>query len=420
MYVNRYGAGQIDYQAAYVPVPKQTTTSFRSGPRFGGAEITDPYELFREQSTVFSNPYDTGHEFRTEKQILQTSHREVYLVGKGAYSTARYRGPLWIASGNGGITSFESPPEISLQVYGTKAISATRPNRPIASPAQDLAEIVREGFPKFVGGSVLKPAFHGSKDWRAGVKRSGDEFLNWNFGVLPTISMIVDAVNVVLKSYDTLAQFIRDSERVVRRQHSFDPIIDTSFVVDSSSYPFEIPDTGNGGWGTEFSRATMGWKVNRSLRRDIRFSGAYTYFVNKKGKDPLSELDRYRQLARKLVNVEITLDVVWALTPWSWLIDWFVDFGDVLTNAVAFSQDGLVLRYGYIMCESTLDRVSTIDKLLINGDSMGPLSTTYRTVRKERLKASPFGFGIQPAQFSAQQWAILGALGMTKGSNLLR
>jgi hypothetical protein len=47
-----------------------------------------------------------------------------------------------------------------------------------------------------------------------------------------------------------------------------------------------------------------------------------------------------------------------------------------------------------------------------------PISSLYRSERKERWKATPYGFGLNMAGFTDQQWAILAALGMTKSPRI--
>jgi len=41
-------------------------------------------------------------------------------------------------------------------------------------------------------------------------------------------------------------------------------------------------------------------------------------------------------------------------------------------------------------------------------------------VKKERAKATPYGFGVDPATFSEWQWSILAALGLTLGPHKMR
>jgi len=38
---------------------------------------------------------------------------------------------------------------------------------------------------------------------------------------------------------------------------------------------------------------------------------------------------------------------------------------------------------------------------------------------KKRVKATPYGFGLDTDAFTPRQWAILGSLGISRGSRLL-
>jgi hypothetical protein len=110
------------------------------------------------------------------------------------------------------------------------------------------------------------------------------------------------------------------------------------------------------------------------------------------------------------------------LTPWSWLVDWKLNVGDVLKNITYLGKDGLVMRYGYIMEKIVRVETDTLSGLVSNTSS-APYPTIvqrYTTVSKRRIRATPYGFGLNPASFSKKQWAILAALGISKGSNQLR
>jgi len=51
--------------------------------------------------------------------------------------------------------------------------------------------------------------------------------------------------------------------------------------------------------------------------------------------------------------------------------------------------------------------------------SVGGVSQFFQVTQKERYRASPYGFGTNPENYSPSQWAILAALGLTKGGNKL-
>lgn len=105
-------------------------------------------------------------------------------------------------------------------------------------------------------------------------------------------------------------------------------------------------------------------------------------------------------------------ELVWELTPYSWLSDWCTSFGSVVHNITRATLDGTIMKYGYVMRERTITKSYTLS----NGLGYGNLVYSI----KQRQPANPFGFGITFESLSPRQLAILGALGMTKGADRLR
>jgi hypothetical protein len=128
------------------------------------------------------------------------------------------------------------------------------------------------------------------------------------------------------------------------------------------------------------------------------------------------KIDRQAAEARKLYGLELTPATVWNLAPWSWALDWEGTMGDVLHNVSRFAQDGLVMRYGYIMKETKVTSTYSLSAGLLKVDhpySLG-LSFTVTATKKERRRATPFGFGVTPTALTSRQNAILGALALSK------
>lgn len=116
----------------------------------------------------------------------------------------------------------------------------------------------------------------------------------------------------------------------------------------------------------------------------------------------------------KLLGLRLDPELLWNLAPWTWLIDWFGNLGDVVTNGSQYLFDGLVMKYGYVM--EHYKEVSIFDTTpirFINGTSASPQATFLRET-KRRLGATPFGFGLDIATLSEWQWSILAALGMSR------
>jgi hypothetical protein len=111
----------------------------------------------------------------------------------------------------------------------------------------------------------------------------------------------------------------------------------------------------------------------------------------------------------------LTLDpnVLWRLAPWSWLVDWFVNAGDVISNLTDMAIDGLVLQYGYMMEHTIIcDELRLVGPRFKSG-ALVDTTLCLVTETKQRVKATPYGFGLSWSSFSPTQLAILAALGIT-------
>jgi len=143
------------------------------------------------------------------------------------------------------------------------------------------------------------------------------------------------------------------------------------------------------------------------------FSGAYTYYFG--DVNNMDQINVWARDADKILGLGITPEVIWNAAPWSWLLDWFTNVGTNVTNWTNFSQDGLVLRYGYLMRTFKSTHVHSADGVRFYNDRRpGTVTLKYEVLSKERVKATPFGFGSNPNTWSARQWAILASLGMTR------
>jgi len=392
----------------------QTTTSYRSR---GDGEMRNAFGL--PSNEVSSKPrlfFDTGHTFLTVKE-----HQPLLSHSNVKWKAGLYllTGPLVFnrgLSGNGGesdaTATWRSDAGVNLVPYGTRAIANTIPTNSIASLVQFLAEL-RQDFPDVPLHHLYKKAQTGHKTQVAAA--IGSEYLNVMFGLIPTIRDIQKIAKAVSSVQKTVDQYIRDSGKIVRRKFYFPEEILTT-VDKGTSFP---GDNNMRSWGflSSFGETTR----TTVTKRRVWFSGAYTYHLDL-GSSPFDQMIKYLQLSDKLYGTTFTASTAWELLPWSWLVDWISDVGSIAKVASAFQKDGLVLRYGYVMCESetTVTYRATGLQTPTGVWNPGAVVTTFRSTRKERIRATPYGFGLNPASFTAGQWSILGALGMTKAPRILR
>lgn len=116
-----------------------------------------------------------------------------------------------------------------------------------------------------------------------------------------------------------------------------------------------------------------------------------------------------------MFGLRLDPELLWNLAPWSWALDWVGNYGDVIGNISAFTQDGLVMNYGYMMEHITVDTSYVLVGLALKGNAsdVNPIQVISQEV-KSRRRATPYGFGKNPDSFSNRQWSIIAALGISK------
>lgn len=286
--------------------------------------------------------------------------------------------------------------DATLALFGTKAISATAPTNPSFSLATALGELKKDGLPNFP--ELLR-------DRANFARKAGSDYLNIEFGWLPLLRDVRDFAITVKNSRRILDQYIRDSGRHVRRRFGGPPIIDTSVQTA----------------GGHVQPTAANWVANGTLSETREtfywFSGAFVYHIPSSDTF-IGEFRRMESLANHLLGTRITPDVLWELAPWSWATDWFFNVGDMLNNISVLGTDGLVLHHGYAMRNQRVKSVYRQTTVPLSGIGRSPAITVGKTVLSEykrRIRANPYGFGVDFDGLTERQLAILAALALAKG-----
>lgn len=287
-----------------------------------------------------------------------------------------------------------------LMSSGTRAIARSLPMQSQADLAVSLAELLREGLPKIISLSLVK-----GDTLTRGI---GSEYLNYQFGIAPIVSDIQSIVNTVKESLRILHEFHNRYGKHYRRRFEFPNSRTDSLtrIVNNSATPIAPAGYFNGS-------TTNPVNMTRSVRTKTWFSGAFI-FAPIGLPDHLDQLIKWEEDANRLYGLRFDLEALWNLTPWTWLIDWFLNLGDVVKNISSIGRDGLLLEYGYIMQSTTVQAQFEFTGNIRTLEHKYPMVEYLSVERKMRRKATPYGFGLNPSDFTDGQWAILGALGMTK------
>lgn len=276
-------------------------------------------------------------------------------------------------------------------------------------------------------------------------KDLGGAILNFLFGLKPTAEDLGNAAALCLKTAPAVSELIamekvrerRSSERTLfsdsasgsQRLTSFDTsIAGTTMYFGNGKvriiYPGAFGTSGNYG---NVLNPIISYSWRKTQR--IRTYATWEYFVPR----PLGLEERmsaYRLAATNLLETfKLEPSVVYDLTPWSWLVNWFFDFGGLLRYQQAVSQNNMVMTCsGYSILSDYFGEVTlsgyiptanngTYPYYMGEVTSFMPTSATVIARRVTRRSSSPYAVG-PTWDFSLQQWGILGALGLAKGPNM--
>jgi hypothetical protein len=328
--------------------------------------------------------------FRIHYRASSTSGREV----NGFVSPSREFETMAMSLSNGtfpGIPSTLGTSRSNLIALGSTAIARSLPNVPPFSAPRFLGELA-QGLPAIPGKALKKSR---------SLRNAGGEYLNFQFGVAPT-----------LNDLGPFIEYLAGIKKAIRQTH-FGETARVRKVIDKGISTTRVPYTSsdysvrtvNGTYTSTI--AGSGYLSTRSEYR-IWSSITFVYDQVRLLDQMISDFEDWLGLK----NIVPTAVDVYNLVPYTWLVDWFANFNHVVTNLSYIGRDGLYLRYGYIM--ATYKDTLTYEMSKRVGDI--PLHTTANAtfVRKYRVKASPFGFGLTFKDLDGFQTSILAAIGVSK------
>lgn len=317
-----------------------------------------------------------------------------------------YDGPVM------GSLGFPSPffsSSAELEALGTNAIANVLPTNPVSGLFVALGELKRDGIPSLLG----------VQSWRnrtQAARAAGSEYLNHQFGWVPLVNDLKKFSYSVSHSDELIAQYERNSGKRIKRQVDLPSVKETTVYSGAARTTSERPWPNLSGMYRDNSWVQVHLTTTKSKRR--WFEGCFSYYLppfNPNG----DNVKRNEQLANYLYGTRVTPEGIWDLTPWSWAADWVGNFGNVLHNVSAFQQDGLVMPYAYVMEEGIHEVTAVWPRLNFHTYGLDSLSVTMRTTVKQRIPATPYGFGLNTGSFSTRQWSILAALGLARSDGSL-
>lgn len=318
------------------------------------------------------------------------------------------RGPLYVRTYNSTKTRTNLGAPYSLGAmngFGATGIARALPTNPLSGMGQFLGELRQ--LPQVPFKDWKKKA----RKFKSLARNGSNEYLNIQFGWLPFVKDLRDFAKVTRNSAKIIDTYARNSGKHIRRRStvSKDRVTDVGTPLTWVGAP-AVPTNLVISNGTQ-TRTTV-------TETSITFSGAFTYYLPE-GNSTSAKMRRFEALANHLYGVRLTPDLLWKLAPWSWAADWVGNIGSVIHNWSAFANDGLVMHYGYVMVRKTVTESWVgVNLKLLTGPPANATDILV-TETKQRVRATPYGFGLNPSSFTGKQWSIIAALGISRAPRSL-
>jgi hypothetical protein len=133
-------------------------------------------------------------------------------------------------------------------------------------------------------------------------------------------------------------------------------------------------------------------------------------FVEWFPQDPALMKSDSRALARKAVlGMDVDFSTAWNAMPWSWLVDWCSNVGDILIA----NRNLVGAFHGPILIMDTIDTTSVCRPI---GPDPGLSAGGYRLHTKKRRKKVSVSVSAQLPILNLRQLSILGSIGVSRHS----
>lgn len=237
--------------------------------------------------------------------------------------------------------------------------------------------------------------------------RGGNTHLELQFGWLPLLRDIQNLCTTQMGLQDRYKQLLRDEGEPVRRGVKLralesDPVIGT---INPGMGPSLV---------SYFSRGPATCISSQQTFDLVWASAQFQYFLPAGPRD----IAWRSKMKRAIFGLNISPIVVYNAVPWSWLADWFFNYGSVISNLSSTIADRCAARYFYMMRHQAIKTTMTISSGAWEAYTLKPIdvTTSSYTVQgnKTRLRGDPFGLATNPNSLNLSQLSILGALGLSR------
>lgn len=315
----------------------------------------------------------------------------------------------------------------SLYARGSEAYNRMRPDLPDFSfttsiiEMRDTPRMLKDALRAILGRirkawAIRLSSYFNKPRKKSGLSKIAEYNLALQFGWLPLLSDIRKFVKAQKTAQGRLNQLIRDNKRWIKRKRSLNGLGGQKETLEMITQAYSNP-YGVGKLPTMVTQAYgSGFAISQTTRsRFIRewASGEFRYLLPDGPQDVIWR----RRMIRRIMGARVTPSQVFQAMPWTWLASWFIQVDEFVKATSMGVADKLVSRNFFVM-RTTVDEVETTRTSNVRSQAGGstPHTSTLidRVTHKQRLHASPFGFGFTQGGLSPNQIGLLGSLGFSR------
>jgi len=337
-----------------------------------------------------------GSIFTTRYWEYQSNPVSSY-IWRGGPLEESYRGPLHARDSwqPGNFEHLVPSPVNDVGLLGAKFYNEMRPNKADFSGLNALIEL--KDLPRMLNQRLRT------------LKDINDWYLAVTFGWLPLLDDIRSMVKTQQQMQKKLNFLIKNEGKPLRRRSRVK--YERTDLFDNSYEGYWCIQPGN----LDFFFYKSVPKLREVAYTDTSY-WASARFVYVLPPGPRDILWKARMLGL-LFGLNVTPAAVWNALPWSWLVDWFSNAGDVAQNLSEGLEGNTFADQFYLMAHRrrVIEYVAEGQFATKDGGTV-TVNPSARNIAgiKTRSLGDPFGIAFTEDQLSVKQWSILGALGYSR------
>jgi hypothetical protein len=251
-----------------------------------------------------------------------------------------------------------------------------------------------------------------------------DQFINEQFGWAPFVKDVVDLLSNIVNFSERMQRLSAENGQWIRRRATLVNNTENKMISSGEGcfiYPGNV--IGGSDWTLFYDPAVPytppKWEV---FEEKVTFStavGSFRYWLPEFAGPTNSPFwDKINAVRRTLdlFGVRASPSNIYKAIPWTWLIDWVSNTGELIQLIQDQTLDSMAAKYMSLSHHQVTTRTYR-QYMPFNASSGGPKFfdfTQITDIKQRKMSSDPFSFNLDATVLSSRQLAILGALGISR------